>query len=143
MKDQTILMSYYDLFIAARNLQQSGAWSALSQAEKNRHEEATTTITSVRAILNDRELIAIGVREGTYDENIYRRWWYSTALLEWRVASPLIARIRSDPQVGPSATAYVEMEALAKRWQAEGPWKPADRHIYLPGGRSITISRSR
>ncbi len=143
MKDQTKLMQDYDLFIQARNIQQSGKWADVHDAEKKKFDDATLNITSVRSILNDRELIAIGVREGTYDEVIYRRWWYSTALLEWRSASPLVARIRSDTQVGPSAYAYTEMENLAKRWQAEGPWRRADRHVRLPGGRTVTISRSR
>lgn len=143
MKEQKKLMEFYDAFIEVRDLKRSGKWDAIGEEEQRKYAPAVDTILKVKAILNDRELVAIGIREGTYDEVIYRRWWYSTFMEEWRASVTLISRIRSDVQAPPLGAAYSEMEALAKRWQAEGPWTTQDRHFRLPGGRIVTISRSR
>lgn len=143
LKDQKTLMQQYDLFVEGRGKKNNGEWSKLRADEKKIYDDAYETISHVRFILNDRELVAIGIREGTYDEPIFRRWWYTTYIQEWRESSAFVARIRADAQVSAAANAYAEFDALARRWQAEGPWSKSDRHFKLPGGRFVTISRSR
>lgn len=143
MKDQRKLMKQYDQFVEAREHKANGTWDELPDEKAQEYTESIDVIQKVRLVLNDRELVAIGIRDGSYDEVIYRRWWYSTLLQEWHQAAPLIARIRSDVQTGAPAAAYCEYENLVCRWQAEGQWTQRDRHIRFPGGRIITISRSR
>jgi hypothetical protein len=143
MKEPQKLMEYYDRFTQVRELKAGGKWDSLGNEEKARFDQAVEYISSVRSVLNDRELIAIGIREGTYDEVIFRRWWYSTFMQEWRASSALVARIRGDTQAAASQYAYRDMEALARRWEAEGPWTPREKYYQLPGGRVLTIHRSR
>lgn len=144
MKDQKKLIEIYDRFVEVRDLKTTGKWDDLPEPDRASYESATKTVTAIKSILNDRELVAIGIREGTYDEVIYRRWWYSTFMLEWRLSSSLISRMRTDPALsGGSQYAYRDMEALARRWEAEGPWLPRERHYQLPGGRVVTIQRAR
>jgi hypothetical protein len=143
MKEQRKLMVYYDKFTECRSMKNNGEWDNLSESRKKEYDAPMEVMSKIRSVLNDRELVAIGIREGTYDEVIYRRWWYFTFIQEWRQAAPLIARIRADPQTGPASAAYAEMEALAKRWQAEGVWTQTERHIRLPWLGNVTISRSR
>lgn len=142
MKDQKKLMNYYDLFTEYRKIINDGREGIADNDSGQKMGEAVDTILKIRAVLNDRELIAIGIREGSYDEAIYRRWWYTTLLQEWRLSVAFIARIRTDPLTGASPNAYAEFEALASRWQVEGPWPRRVRHFRV-GSRVYTISRSR
>lgn len=141
MKDQKLLMKYYDQFSECRSLKNRGEWECLPNSDKEKFEPGISIVTSIRSVLNDRELMAIGIREGTFDEVIYRRWWHSTYVKEWKESSALVARFRSEP-TGPGPAAYTEMELLARKWEAEGPWTRRDRHIRF-FGRNITVSRSR
>jgi hypothetical protein len=142
MKDQTKLMTVHDLFIRSVDLKRRNEWSKLSNTEKEDLEKAAATIYNVVRVLNDRELIAIGIRDGTYDEAICRRWWYSTFLREWKLSSTFVARIRTDPQLGAAAAAFTQMQELAERWESEGPWQKDSTHIKLFGGRSLVLTRS-
>ncbi len=141
MKDQKLLMKYYDQFSECRLLKNRGEWEQMSEDNRKNFEPGISIITSIRSVLNDRELMAIGIREGTFDETIYRRWWHSTYVKEWKESSALVARMRSDAS-GPGAAAYSEMELLARKWEAEGAWKRREKHINILG-RTITFSRSR
>jgi hypothetical protein len=142
MKDQTKLMNAHDMFIKSVDLKRRNEWGKLSAVEKEDLERAASTIYDVVRVLNDRELIAIGIRDGTYDEAICRRWWYSTFLREWKLSSTFVARIRTDPQLGAAAAAYNQMQELAERWESEGPWQKDSTHIKLFGGRSLVLTRS-
>ena len=141
MKDQTKLMTLHDMFARALDLKRRNEWVDLSDAEKEKYELAASTIYDVVKVLNDRELIAIGIRDGAYDDAICRRWWYSTFLREWKLASTFIARIRTDPQLGAAAAAFTQMQELAERWESQGPWEKNSRHIKL-GGRTIVVTRT-
>ncbi len=141
MKDQTKLMNLHDSFARALDLKRRNEWANLSAAEKERFEFATSVIYDVVKVLNDRELIAIGIRDGAYDDAICRRWWYSTFLREWKLSSTFVARIRTDPQLGAAAAAFTQMQELAERWESQGPWQKDSRHIKL-GSRTIVLTRT-
>lgn len=59
-------------------------------------EEANTALLHVRVLLNNYELMAIGIREGILDEAIYRRWFQAGTVRDWEAVSELVARIRRD-----------------------------------------------
>lgn len=136
MRNQEELMVNFDL-VRKHGDFQADPDSALTEEVKKKVETARKSLFRIRYILNDRELVAIGIREGIYDETIYRRQWYSTTLKEWHYASPFVARMRTD-----TPRAYIEFEALARRWETEGPWTPSFSTVRM-FGRSFTIVRSR
>ncbi len=141
MRDQTKLMRHHDMFVKALDLKGRNEWPDLSDDERAEYEAATSVIRDVVKVLNDRELIAIGIRDGAYDEAICRRWWYSTFLSEWKLASTFVARIRMDHQLAAAAAAYTQMQELAERWESQGPWLRDSRHIKL-GSRTIVLTRT-
>lgn len=49
---------------------------------------------AIRIILNDFELIAIGIELGIMDYELFKRWSRSNVLFYWKKAHPYIARIR-------------------------------------------------
>lgn len=139
MSNQETLMVDYDLFLKYADPQnRANPQEPLDKTLQSKVESAKSSIYKIRYILNDRELVAIGIREGIYDETIYRRLWYTAALKEWKLAAPLVARIRSNS--GPRS--YVEYEALTRRWEIEGPWVPRYWSLKI-FGRLFTIMRQR
>lgn len=143
MADQKKLMAYYELCMEARKARLSGTTVERTKEEQAKLDAAQQSISHVRSILNDRELVAIGIRERTYDDAIYRRWWFSTYIQEWQKAQAFVLRLRNDEHVAAKGASYSEMEALANRWRSEGPWTDQRKHIRLPFGRSLVITRSR
>jgi len=49
---------------------------------------------AIRLILNDFELVAIGIQLGIMDYELYKRWARSNVLFYWRKAHPFVARVR-------------------------------------------------
>ncbi|HZP10386.1 DUF4760 domain-containing protein, partial [Methyloceanibacter sp.] len=75
-----------------------------TDTEKAQHNKNASTI---RAILNDYETIAIGIRRGILDEEFLYRYMRSPLVRDWVAASPYVVTLRADygiPQI------YVEFE---------------------------------
>lgn len=72
----------------------------------------TADVEQVRLLLNEFELIAIGIRRGIIDYDLYRRWYRAGALTVWREAEPLIMHIRRRTD---NHRLYAEFEALKDR----------------------------
>lgn len=70
----------------------------------------------ILAIINNYEFIALGIREGALDENIYKRAVYSQALRDWRAMKAFIMELRRQNGID---TLFQEFELLAKRWEKE------------------------
>lgn len=84
-----------------------------TDCERVQHTKSATTI---RAILNDYETLAIGVRRGILDEEFLYRFMRSPLIRDWVAASPYVIALRAQygiPQI------YVEFEGLASQWQNE------------------------
>ncbi len=137
------LEELYEQTVVVRQLKREGRWDSVGYNERRRYEAATEQMQHVQAILNDRELMAIGVRQGAVDDAIYRRWWFSTLLHEWDAAEATILRIRRDFGHTAGNAMFSEFEQLTKRWRSEGRWERKDRYVPLPGGRMYRISRYR
>lgn len=83
----------------------------------NDHKDSPQ-LNVIRAILNDYELIAIGMKEGILDEPLYKLWFKSSLVNDYKKAAKAIDAIRERTGV---PTIYIEFERLAKRWQGESP----------------------
>ncbi|MEX2375766.1 MAG: DUF4760 domain-containing protein [Dehalococcoidia bacterium] len=67
----------------------------------------------IRNTLNDYELIAVGIKEGILDEDLYKRWFKTSFLKDMRMAKNYIAAIRQE--AGTDAI-FAEAEWLAQKW---------------------------
>lgn len=86
-------------------------------ASANAH---ATEIEAIRTVLNDYEMLAVGVQFGTFDLPIIARYYKSTIVRDWGHAAPFIYKLRAD--LGSSAL-YHEFEELA-HW-LQGPRMPS------------------
>lgn len=64
-------------------------------------------------VLNDYELIAIGIERGIIDDKTYRRWFRSGVVKDWRSAAPFIMAIRE--RTG-NDHLFHEFEDMARRY---------------------------
>lgn len=67
----------------------------------------------IQIVLNNYEFTAAGIKEGAFDEKIYKRTKYSLILRDWNAFSGYIAELRRAKNRN---TLYMEFEWLAKRW---------------------------
>lgn len=65
-------------------------------------------------VLNNHEFIALGIRQKTFDENIYKKMQYSNVMKVWRSSAGIIGEIRNSQGI---QTLFQEFEWLAKRWE--------------------------
>jgi Domain of unknown function (DUF4760) len=73
-------------------------------------KEKTVETQTIRLILNQYELVAIGIQLGILDYKFWRRWGRSTTIRSWKHASPFVLKLRerlSNPAI------YHEFEELA------------------------------
>ncbi|MEM9810353.1 MAG: DUF4760 domain-containing protein [Pseudomonadota bacterium] len=68
--------------------------------------------TTIRNILNDYELVAIGMKEDIFDEQIYRKWWRGTLLEDWKKSLPFIKSVQDSVQ----SKIYTNFQELAEAW---------------------------
>ena len=68
---------------------------------------------TIRNILNDYELIAIGIRQNIYDEAIYHQYWRGTLLRDWEDAELMVIALqrRFNPKI------YENFKGLAEAWK--------------------------
>jgi Domain of unknown function (DUF4760) len=77
--------------------------------------EKTTETQTIRLILNQYELVAIGIQLGILDFKFWQRWGKSITVRSWKHASPFVSKLRervSNPAI------YYEFEELAKALEA-------------------------
>lgn len=127
-----------------KHLMRSGEWNdRLTDEERRDYENCCTELHHIRSVLNNYELICIGIREGIYDEAIYRRWYYGSFMTDWKKIRPFVERVRQESENPNPENIYRELQNLAERWKVEGPWGRRELHIPLWGGRQIVIRRWR
>ncbi len=98
-------------FIAARRkfveLARSGE-GLVKWADKDK--EKTEEAQSIKLVLNDFELVAIGIQRGIIDEEFYKRWFKSSVVQYWGHAQPFVAELRRRTSNG---MLYYEFEQMA------------------------------
>jgi hypothetical protein len=95
----------------------------LASKEKKNTEDGK----NVRNTLNDYELIAVGIRHGILDEEIYKSWFKSSLIKDYISADSYISEVRrqeSNPDI------FCEFEALALRWGAKDGYKVRRRRYW-------------
>jgi len=80
-------------------------------AEKSHWD--SSQVDAISAMLNDYELMAIGVRNGVLDEELYRDFCRSIVLDHWEQARPFVEEIRG---LRDNQHIFLEFEALAVQW---------------------------
>lgn len=93
-----------------------GVWGAEDQSQ-------TDEAIAVRTVLNDYELIAIGIERGTMDDVTYRRWFKSAVVNDWRKAAPYVMAVRNRAN---NDAIYHEFEEMARRYR-DGKGMPRRR----------------
>lgn len=68
----------------------------------------------IRTVLNNYEFIAAGIKEGAFDEEIYKRMKRSILIRDWDALAAYVAEIRR--RTGREKI-YIEFQWLAERWK--------------------------
>lgn len=79
-----------------------------------KEHEDSPQIGIIRSVLNDYELIAIGIEEDILDEELYKKWFKSAYIKDYDLSADAIAALRE--RLGVPAI-YKNFEALAKKWK--------------------------
>lgn len=77
---------------------------------------------ALKKVLNEQELIAVGIREKAFNEEIYKQMQYTGIVNLWNATEKMVYFIRKQRQ---SKTIYRDFERLAKKWKAN-PLRPID-----------------
>lgn len=77
--------------------------------------ENTDEAQAIRLVLNEFELISIGIQRGIIDYELYRRWYRSGVIRHWSHAAPFVTALRA--RTGNDAL-YREFEEMC-RWMNE------------------------
>jgi hypothetical protein len=69
---------------------------------------------AILTVLNAHEFVAVGVREGSFDEKTYKRLRWSSLVRDWDALETYVAELRKSRG---RPTLFQEFELLAKRWK--------------------------
>ena len=81
---------------------------------------------AIRTVLNEYEVVAIGIQRGIFDDTTYRRWYRSGVVKSWNHASPFVLARRITTG---NDTLWHEFEEMA-RWYRGGPPMPRRHFIW-------------
>ena len=70
----------------------------------------------IKKVFNYYEATAIGVRMGALEEDVIRKWWRKTYILDWLDFKFYVQYIRENEK---TPRAYCEYEALVTRWASD------------------------
>src|SRR5690606_24978593 len=81
----------------------------------------------IKTVLNEFELVAIGIQRGVIDYELYRRWYRSGVTKYWMFSKPFVERLRERTA---NKALYHEFEELA-RWMANEKPKTPKRWAWI------------
>ena len=90
-----------------------------STAYGHQDQRASEEAGHIRTVLNINELVAVSIQEGVIDETVFRRWFNSAFIDDYKSMTGYIEETRKwrNPHV------FKELEALAKHWeQTNATW---------------------
>ena len=73
------------------------------------------TKDAVLSVLNQIEFIAVGIRLGVFDENMYKQLSCNSVIRTWESASGFVCELRKSTGV---QTLFQDLEILVSRWKA-------------------------
>jgi Domain of unknown function (DUF4760) len=74
-------------------------------------QEKSDQTQTIRLVLNEFELISIGIQRGIIDYELYKRWYRSGVIQHWKHAAPFVTALRA--RTGNDAL-YHEFEELCR-----------------------------
>ena len=101
--------SHRETRLAFIKLRQKGELVKWAMAE---HVGSPET-SHIRQVLNRYELVAIGIKNKTVDENLYKAWCRSTLVKDWTACKSFVTELRSTTHI---MTVFCECENLARKW---------------------------
>ena len=104
-RDGDVIAARRKFIELAKNDGGLGIWAS----EENEKTEETQ---SIRLVLNEFELVAIGIWRGIIDEKFYRLWFEASVIQFWKHADPFVSTLRN----------RTENPALYKEFQAMAVW---------------------
>ena len=84
------LIAAHDIFV---NISASGKDSMHKYAKKSKENSKETQ--KIKLVLNQFELVSIGIQSGILDYDMYKKWNRSHVLISWTRAAPFIEELRS------------------------------------------------
>lgn len=111
-----------------KDIQYNEAYTVVSQLLANKQrlidfaqdlDKECEELTALRFVLNRLEFVAQGIRQGAFEEQIYKNLKYTSIVNLWAEVLPLVEEIRRKHKV---TTYYQELEWLVNRWK-ENPIK--------------------
>jgi hypothetical protein len=75
-------------------------------------KQNTKEVQSIKTVLNDQELISIGIQRGIIDYKLYRMWNRTGVIRRWTYAEPFVKKLRERSN---NDALYHEFEEMA-RW---------------------------
>lgn len=72
----------------------------------------------IKMVLNEFEMVAIGIQRGIFEDKIYRRWHQSGVIRAWKAAAPFIFARRASTGVD---ALYHEFEEMARFYIGRRP----------------------
>jgi hypothetical protein len=117
--DRTFIDARRKLIEISKDPAGLAAWAA-------EDKESTIEAQSIRLVLNQFEIIAIGIQLGILDFETYKRWFQSTVVRFWAHSEGYIKGLRARTN---SPALFYEFEELSK-WMRDGKIPPP-RHRLL------------
>lgn len=139
---QDWLQEIYNEYNKQQKLREQTPQQEITPEQEASYEELIEEFDAILAVLNNYELISIGIREGIYDEQIFKRWYRSTVIDHWLKSRIFIQHVKGIGGEQHRSLAYCEFEALAQKWIGEGPLRTRTRHMRLWNGRTMNINSS-
>jgi Domain of unknown function (DUF4760) len=78
-----------------------------------RDQASSNEAKSILIVLNFYEFAAAGIRDGAFDEDMFKRMQFSMVLRDWSAFEGFVGELR---KARGSATLFIEFQLLAQRW---------------------------
>lgn len=105
-------------FINARKLLKKAVLDGQIAKWAEVEHEGEETTAAINLILNDLEIIAIGIQRGIIDCPLFRSWSEQHVVRRWREMEPYVTALRGRLQ---HQSIFYEFEKMAKAWDTHRP----------------------
>lgn len=113
-RDEQLIASRYafaDMKNSNENFESLAAHQIPNNFQKNK---------AILDILNNYEFMAAGIREGAFDEEIYKRMKCSLIVQDWEILSVYVFSLRKQTK---RERLFIEFQWLAERWKKDSSLK--------------------
>lgn len=111
LSDRDLIRARKAFINLARQPSGLGKWA-------NPRYQGSNQAQDILTILNEYELIAIGIQSGIIDMGLYKKWSMSTAIADWQHAAPFVHALRSQHS---RPNLFIEFEDLVREMSGRKP----------------------